>query len=169
MTKLPSLHVEPLSRDHDRSSFSCGVEPLDRYFKTQANQDIKKHMAACFVLVVGESEIGGYYTLSATSINVAALPIESAKGLPRYPAFPATLLGRLAVSQNFQGRGYGRYLLADALWRVLKSEIASFAVVVDVKNENARQFYLRENFLAFAENLDRMFLPVADFEKLFAG
>lgn len=169
MTKPPSLYVEPLSREHDRSLFSCGVEPLDRYFRTQANQDVKKHMAACFVLIVGENQIGGYYTLSATSINVAALPIESAKGLPRYPAFPATLLGRLAVSENFQSRGYGRYLLADSLRRVLKSEIASFAVVVDVKNENARQFYLRENFLSFMENQDRMFLPVADYEKLFAG
>ena len=93
MAKLPSLRVEPLSREHDRGSFSCGIEPLDRYFKTQASQDIKKHMAACFILIVGEKHIAGYYTLSSTSINVAALPIESAKGLPRYPVFPATLLG----------------------------------------------------------------------------
>ena len=53
---------------------------------------------------------------------------------------PATFLGRLAVDRRHHGKGYGRYLLADALYRAVRSEIASFAVVVDAKDEDARHF-----------------------------
>jgi GNAT superfamily N-acetyltransferase len=62
---------------------------------------------------------------------------------------PATLLGRLAVDRHQQGKGYGRFLLADALYRAARSEIASFAMIVAAKDENACRFYERESFLPF--------------------
>jgi len=36
---------EPLGPQHDRAAFSCEVEPLERYLKLQANQDIKKDLS----------------------------------------------------------------------------------------------------------------------------
>ena len=80
---------------------------------------------------------------------------------------PATLLGRLAVDRRQQGKGHGRFLLADALHRAAKSEIASFAVIVDTKDENARRFYERESFLLFPEQPMKMFRPMADIKPLF--
>ena len=123
-----ALRVELLGAQHDRSAFESGVEPLDRYFQVQAGQDTRKNMAAAFVLALPDGAIGGYYTLSATSVNVAELPARITRKLPRYPLVPATLLGRLAVYRRYQGKGYGRFLLADALFRSLRNEIASFAV-----------------------------------------
>lgn len=38
--------VEPLGKQHDRTSFDCGAEPLNRYFKQQAGQDARKLVAA---------------------------------------------------------------------------------------------------------------------------
>lgn len=93
------------------------------------------------MLVLPDGAIGGYYTLSATGVNLTELPADATRKLPRYPLVPATLLGRLAVDQNYQGRGYGRFLLADALFRAVRSEIASFAVVVDAKDDAARKFF----------------------------
>jgi GNAT superfamily N-acetyltransferase len=89
------------------------------------------------------------------------------KRLPRYPLVPATLLGRLAIDRREQGRGYGRFLLADALRRAVRSEIASFAVVVDAKGDAARSFYEREGFLSFPDQPMKMFRPIADIRKLF--
>jgi GNAT superfamily N-acetyltransferase len=162
-----TLRVEVLGPTHDRSAFSSGVEPLDRYFRTQAGQDARKNMAAPFVLVLPDGAIGGYYTLSSTSIKLADLPQEIARRLPRYPLVPATLLGRLAVDQSHQGKGYGRFLLADALFRAVRSEIASFAVIVDAKDEGARRFYERESFLPFPDHPLQLFRPMADIAKLF--
>ncbi len=124
-------------------------------------------MAAPFVLVLPGGAVGGYYTLSATAVKLADLPDQTVRRLPRYPLVPATLLGRLAVDRRFQGKGYGRFLLADALYRVARNEIASFAVVVDAKDEDARRFYERESFLPFADQPMKLFRPVADIKQLF--
>jgi GNAT superfamily N-acetyltransferase len=86
-------------------------------------------MAAPFVLVLPDETIAGYYTLSSTSVQLPELPAQIVRKLPRYPLVPATLLGRLAVDRRQQGKGYGRFLLADALYRASRSEVASFAVI----------------------------------------
>jgi GNAT superfamily N-acetyltransferase len=159
--------VEALDPRHDRKSFSSGVEPLDRYFQTQAGQEARKNIAAPFVLVLPDGPIGGYYALSATAVKLSDLPVNIARRLPRYPLVPATLLGRLAVDFRHRGKGYGRFLLADALLRAVRSEIASFAVVVDAKDDAARRFYERESFLPFPDRTGRLFRPMADIAALF--
>lgn len=162
-----SLRVEALGSHHDRNSFTSGVEALDRYFRRQAGQDARNNVAAPFVLVLPEGAIGGYYTLSATGVKLSEFPVDIRRKLPRYPLVPATLLGRLAVDQNHQGRGYGRFLLADALFRAVRSEIASFAIIVEAKDQAARRFYERESFLPLPEQPLSLFRPMADLAKLF--
>ncbi len=162
-----ALRVEALGPQHDRAGFESGVEPLDRYFHVQAGQDARKNMAAPFVLVLPDGATGGYYTLSATAMKLAEFPAQTVRKLPRYPLVPATLLGRLAIDRRHQGKGYGRFLLADALFRSVRSEIASFAVIVDAKDENARRFYERESFLPFPDRPMKLFRPMAEIAKLF--
>jgi len=164
---LKGLRVESLGPQHDRSSFASGVEPLDRYLRTQAGQEARKRIAATFVLLLADGTVGGYYTLSATALKLAELPADVARRLPRYPLVPATLLGRLAVDRKHQGEGYGRFLLADALGRAVRSEIASFAVIVDAKDEAARRFHERESFLPFPDQPMKLFRPMADIAALF--
>jgi GNAT superfamily N-acetyltransferase len=161
------LRVEPLASSHDRSGFESGIEPLDRYFRMRAGQDARKNMAAPFVLLLVDGTIAGYYTLSSTSVQLAELPEQVVRKLPRYPLVPATLLGRLAVDRRQQGKGYGRFLLADALFRAARNEIASFAVIVDAKDDNARRFCERESFLPFPDQPMRLFRPMADIRRLF--
>lgn len=124
-------------------------------------------MAATFGLVLEDDSIGGYYTLSSTAVRLSELPPQTAKRLPRYPLVPATLLGRLAVDRRQQRRDYGRFLLADALLRAVRSEIASFAVVVDAKDDAARPFYEREGFLSLPDRPLKLFRPMVDIQKLF--
>ena len=162
-----SLLVEALGRRHDRSAFASGVEPLDRYFRSQAGQDARNNMAAPFVLVLSDGAIGDYYTLSATGVKLTEFPADITRKLPKYPLVPATLLGRLAVDQRYRGRGYGRFLLADALFRAVRSEIASFAVIVDAKDAAARRFYERESFLPLPEQPLKLFRPMIDIANLF--
>ncbi|MCW5706918.1 GNAT family N-acetyltransferase [Shinella sp.] len=161
------LRVEVLGPQHDRSGFESGVEPLDRYFRTQAGQDARKKLAAPFVLLLPEGTVAGYYTLSSTAVKLTDLPEQVTRKLARYPLVPATLLGRLAVDHRQQGKGYGRFLLADALYRAVSSEIASFAVIVDAKDDNARRFYERESFLSFPDQPMKLFRPMSDIARLF--
>jgi len=160
--------VEPLGSHHNRSAFSCGVEPLDRYIRVQAGQDARKRMSSCFVLTDDGESLAGYYTLSATSIALADLPPELAKRLPRYPTVPATLMGRLAVDHRRRGQRLGELLLFDAFSRTLRSDIASYAFVVDAKDDTAAAFYERYRFLRLSSAGHRRFLPLAEIAALFA-
>ncbi len=159
--------VEPLGARHDRAGFSCGVDALDRFFRAQAGQDSRKRVATCFVLVAADGAVAGYYTLSAASIALADLPPRLAKILPRYPSIPATLMGRLAVDRSRRGRGLGELLLFDAFSRTLRSEIASYAFVVDAKDDAAQAFYERYRFLRLPSAGRRLFLPLAEIAALF--
>lgn len=168
---VTTLRVEPLGKTHDRSSFACGSEPLDRYLRQQARQDADKRVAAPFVLVEPPSrQVLGYYTLSASVIVADALPLTLAKKLPRYPQLPVTLLGRLAVDQSQKGKGLGAFLLMDALHRSLAhaAQIAAMAVIVDAKDAAAEAFYARYGFIRLqAQHPIRLFLPMNTVAALF--
>jgi ribosomal protein S18 acetylase RimI-like enzyme len=76
----------------------------------------------------------------------------------------------LAVSREFRGQGLGELSLIDALKRVLLStrEIASAVVMVDAKDERAREFYLRHDFIPLPSQRSRLFYPVRTIGKLFS-
>jgi ribosomal protein S18 acetylase RimI-like enzyme len=162
-----SFVISPLALQHDRSAFSCGIDALDRYLQTQAGQDIRRHVANCFVASPpGTSIIAGYYTFSATSIPIADLPKEQTRRLPRYPIVPAALIGRLAVDRKYAGRGLGSTLLFDAIKRALRADAAIFAIVVDAKDEGAVAFYQHHGFQRFSSRPRSLFIPVATAMKL---
>ncbi len=162
--------IAPLLADHDRSGFSCGVEALDLYLRTQATQDIRRHLANCFVASpLGSNKVAGYYTLSSASVALTDLPAEQTKRLPRYPVVPAALIGRLAVTDEYRGRGLGAALMFDAIERAAGSEVAVYAIIVDAKNDAARRFYRHHGFLPLTSRPGSLFLPVATANKLLKG
>ena len=141
MTGLVPYAIEPLGTQHDRTAFSSGAEPLDRYFKQQAGQESRRHVANCFLGVHrAEKTIGGYYTLSATAVIFDDLPEEFRKKLPRYPEVPAALLGRLAVDLAHRRRGLGDFLLFDAMRRTLHADLAAAVLIVDERTSRPRAF-----------------------------
>jgi GNAT superfamily N-acetyltransferase len=113
--------------------------------------------------LLDDNHIIGFYTLSASSVNVSDLPIELIKKLPKYPLIPVALLGRLAIDKKYQGQGLGDFLLIDALKRSLElsKQIGIMAVVVDAINESAYHFYQQYGFKRLT--YQRLFLPIQDF------
>ena len=159
--------IEELNPRHVRSGFDCGSEPLNRYLEHQVNQDIRRRITACFVAVDLQSEtLAGYYTLASAGVLLPDLPPEIANKLPRYPSVPAVRMGRLAVGRQFAGQGLGGALLADAMTRALRSEIAAFALIVDAKDESAAAFYRHHGFIALRGNPLALHLPLATAERL---
>ena len=162
-----SYSFEPLA-DHDRTSFHCGNAELDEYLWHRASQDARRKVAAPFVMVDAAHHILGYYTLSSYSIRVAELPPEIAKKLPKYPLIPATMLGRLAVSQDHRGKKFGTLLLMDALHRSWKTtkDVASVGVVAEAIDEAAQQFYLHHEFRSLAEHPHKLFIAMSTIQKV---
>jgi GNAT superfamily N-acetyltransferase len=156
--------VEPLRRHHDRDAFSCGNDTLDRYLKTLALQDARRHVAAPFVVVAHSTAktVLGYYTLSSFGIDLADLPEVVVRKLPAYPVVPVTLLGRLAVDHRCHGQGVGEFLVMDALRRafIQSAQIAAVAIVVEAIDDSAVRFYQHFGFRLFRDKPTRLFLPM---------
>jgi len=155
--------IEPLDPSkHRREEFDCGVDALDDYLKKRSRKEMDAGLVVCFVAVPENDPgcIAGFYTLSAATILTTALPEVMTRKLPRYGEFPATLLGRLARSTHFRGQGLGDRLMISALARAAHGaeEVASWAIVTDPKDDNARRFY--EEF-GFSElNANRLFVTM---------
>lgn len=160
MSRAP-FRLALLDSSHDRSLCDSGSPPLDRYLREQATQDIRRRVAACFVALTDKQRIAGYYTLASASVPLLDLPAEAARKLPRYPAVPAVRMGRLAVDLEFKGQGLGGALLADALDRAVRAEIAAYALIVDAKDEAAAAFYRHHGFIALPDSPLTLFLPLA--------
>jgi len=143
---------------------------LDKYLKTQASQDVKRKLSACFVLTNPEGDsIKGYSTLSGSSIPLDLIPKSISEKLPKsYKTIPAILLGRLAINLDFQNKGIGRLLLLDALKRSysISKIVGSFAVVVDPLDMDAESFYGKYGFIKLPDS-GKMFLPMKTIEVLF--
>jgi ribosomal protein S18 acetylase RimI-like enzyme len=160
MSQAP-FQLAPLDAAHERAAFRSDSEPLNRYLREQVTQDIRRRVAACFVALADGQRIAGYYTLASASLLLADLPTSTGKKLPRYPTVPAVRMGRLAVDQAFKGQGLGGALLADALDRAARAEIAACALIVDAKDETAGAFYRHHGFMALPDSPLTLFLPLA--------
>lgn len=168
MTTSTGYFFEPLGDHHDRAAFSCGVEALDNYFRGDpVRQDVSRKTANAFVLTNDGTSVAGFYTLSPISILSVDLPGSLAKKLPRRP-IGATLIGRMAVDQRLQGKGFGTLLLTDALFKAWRASqlVSSWAVVVDAK-EGARDFYVHHEFVPFVTQPNRLFLLMKKIDLMF--
>jgi len=168
-TTRPGLRIEPLAPHHDRDGFSCGVDSLDRYLRTQASQDVRRKANGVFILIEPRKPeaVLGYYTLCATGLPQGEVPAAARKHVPRYPLVSATLVGRLAVSAARQGERLGALLLADAVRRAhaSASTIGSSMLIVEAINERAAAFYEGNGFVRLPDSL-RLVLSMHVIEKM---
>lgn len=157
------LRIAVLNDAHDRNGFTCGVESLDRYLKTQAGQDVRRKANAVFVLSrdAEPDRVLGYYTLCAMAISQGEVPEAARKHVPRYPLVSCTLVGRLAVAKGQQGKRLGSVLLADALQRAFESAdtVGSSMVIVDALDEATAGFYAAHGFVRLPDSL-RLVMPM---------
>ncbi len=107
-------------------------------------------------------QVLAYYTLSSHSLGREQIPAKYLKKLPSNYHAPVILLGRLARDLKVKGKGFGEYLLLDALYRAYelsKSSLGAMAVVVDPINKVAEDFYRSYGFVLLPDS-QKMFLPM---------
>ena len=152
--------VEPLSEHHDRTGFDCGVKALNRYLVEYALQNQTKRFVRNYVCCL-DGKIVGYYALAYGSVNQEHVPKDLTRGMGKYQV-PAIIIGRLAVDKNYQGHGFGKALLKDAVLRAKQAEeIGGLRViVVHAKDEGAQQFYSKYGFIASLDNPLTLFFPI---------
>ena len=153
----------PIEKKHKRDTFDCGYRVLNDYLKKYARQNHQKGIAKTFVAIPssGGLKVDGYYTISASAIEFESLPQSYQQALPAYP-IPAALISKLALDNPVKEQSLGGELLADALYRIVRTseEIEIFAVRVDAIDDKAKEFYLKHEFILFQEQKLALFLPL---------
>ncbi|WP_140883982.1 N-acetyltransferase [Muricoccus nepalensis] len=79
------------------------------------------------------------------------------------------LLGWLATDLSARNVGLGRVLLVDAITRCVRSEIASFAFLLNANDEPAAAFYERESFIRLPGTPVRFVRRMVDLAALVAS
>lgn len=165
-----TLRIEPVARSHNRQGFDCGDKNLNTYLRNTARQHGEKGISRTFVLVDDEdpSEILGFFSLASCEILVEKLPRKFAK---KYPArAPAVKLARLAVATQMQRKAFGKYMMLDAMDRVLAiaEHLGIIGFFVDAKGAETVAYYRQFGFIPLPDNPLELFLPLATIRQAFS-
>lgn len=164
-----SLRIEKLHRTHPIDHFDCGNDPLNRFLVRHALQSQQSHASQTY-LALADEQVVGFYTLVVGDIEYIDAPARLVKGLGRYPV-PLMVLARLAVAVTWRGKGLGAGLLKDAMRRTLHAaDIAGIrALAAHAKDDEARTFYERYDFVPSPADPYHMLLLLKDIPKLLEG
>jgi GNAT superfamily N-acetyltransferase len=161
--------VEKLRPDHAIEDFDCGRDELNRYLLRYAWANQQAGAAQTYVGLVGDA-VAGYYTLAVGQITREEAPERLIKGLARHPV-PIMLLARLAVDRRWQGQGAGKALLRDAMQRTVQAaDIAGIrAFAVHAKDEEARRFYQKFDFIPSPTDPLHLFVLLKDVRRIISS
>jgi predicted GNAT family N-acyltransferase len=162
---LLNFEIHPLDSSFDRDPFNCGTEALNKFLKSHARQNQDKGISRTFVAIEADDKtkrVLGFYSQSMAQIDLTSFPGVIQKKLPRHPV-PAARIGRLATDVIVKGQGLGRLLVVDALKRVkaVSGQIGVYAVIVDAKDQAAKDFYSKLGFMASVSDPMMLFYSVA--------
>ena len=163
-----ALRIEKLRRDHRVDGFDCGKEPLNRFLIRYALQAQLSNSSQTY-LALSDDEVVGFYTLVVGDVAYEDAHERLTKGVGRHPV-PLMILARLAVSVDWKGKNIGSGLLKDALLRTLQAaDIAGIrALTVHAKNEEAKTFYERYDFIPSPVDPMHLFVLLKDIKGLIA-
>jgi GNAT superfamily N-acetyltransferase len=149
----------PLTADHDLSDFDCGEPVLNDWLKHRALKN-ENRFSRTYVVCDGNRAVA-YFCIAAGAVERAVAPGKVRRNAP--DTIPVSVIGRLAVSRDYAGRGLGADILSDTLRRiaVASQSIGIGAVLVHAKDERAKRFYLAcAEFIEYPADSRTLFLPI---------
>ena len=159
----------PLTETDDRSTFDCGREALNGWFRRHAWANHLAGSSRVNVLTDRASgRVLGYVSLSAAQIERAFLPKPLQRNRP--DPIPATLLGQLAVDRSAQGQGHAASLLLFAFRTALRAadHVGSAGILTHPLDASVRGFYARHGFADLPFDPNRaMFIRMVDLRASF--
>jgi len=137
----------PLAETDDRTTFDCGRESLNAWFRRHGWANQINNVSRITVLTDATNGcLVGYFTLSAGQIERAFLPKPQQRNRP--DPLPTLLLGQLAIDKAYQGQGHAVDLLLEAYRRTLAASqnIGCTGLFTHPADDAVRHFYARWGF-----------------------
>ncbi len=143
------------SQQVDCGDFDCGEEDLNTFIREEAKDYPSKGLAAIVLLVESETrKLAGFFAISPTSFQTRKLT-QAQKNFFNVPyaSIPAWLIGRLAISREFQQQGLGSMMLLAAIDNIRSRARngAGALIMIEAKNEQVQHFYEKFKFEAMPD------------------
>lgn len=138
---IANYHYEKLSKKHDLSNFSCGVDDLDEFLKEDALKQQEKNLSVTY-LAIHKTQILGYVSILADKVECKKI---GKKGI--YSDYPAIKIGRLSVDKHYHNLGIGSEILISIceMIKELSKDVGISFITIDAYC-SARKFYLNNSF-----------------------
>ena len=169
--RLSQQFVELNASKHLIKKVDCKKESMNTFLVRVAAKHAKLSIGTTMVLTeednsLDKQPVAAYYTLGLSIIHREEIP---ASGLPTYP-IPVTLLARLAVDVNFQGKKLGSKSLIYALRHAVRLNnhgLPTHGLVLDVLDAQALSFYKTFNFFQeFSNDPMKLYVSMKELQKL---
>jgi GNAT superfamily N-acetyltransferase len=160
---------EPITSEHDLSSFDCGEPSLNDWLRRHAIRNQEAGGSRSYVVCEDPGKrVVGYYCLAAGAVARSSATGRVRRNMPE--PIPVMVLGRLAVDRTYHGQGLGRSLLKDAILRTLQAaEIVGIrAILVHAISQDARRFYEHCGFHASPIDPMMKMLSLTEVEREFS-
>ena len=135
----------PLTEHHVTESFSSGIDSLDQWLKRRSLKNQIQGASRTYVVCDG-ARVVAYYALASGALITLDATGRFRRNMP--DPIPVVVLGRLAVDQTLQGKGFGRSLVRDAGQRVIQAAdaIGIRGMTVHALSDDAKAFYEKIGF-----------------------
>lgn len=142
------LAIEPFRHSGQVDAFYSGNPDLDNFLNTHEVSEYQRKRLGNTSLVFVEGELVAYYTLAMDSLKIEYTHMVKTMHHPneqKIEAFPALLIGRLAVREDLRGKGIGRLLVERILAQATLETIPARLVVLTAEPDSV-EFYKRLGF-----------------------
>jgi GNAT superfamily N-acetyltransferase len=135
----------PLTEHHVTDGFSCGIDSLDQWLTRRSLKNQIQGASRTYV-VCDETRVVAYYALASGALTTTDATGRFRRNMP--DPIPVVVLGRLAVDQALQGKGFGRSLVRDAGLRVIQAAdaIGIRGMTVHALSDEEKTFYEKIGF-----------------------
>lgn len=149
--------------------FDCDTEVLNSFLSRYALKNDELDIGRTFVALDNNNQIAGYFTLATAQVAYNEIPEDYKGKLPKYP-IPALRIARLAVSKDLQGKGVGKWLLAQAFIKIIQvADVTGiYLIIVDAK-ETSKSFYEHYGFQKLMDEELTYFILVDTVRKAIRG
>ena len=149
------VSIKDIQQKSSLKDFDCEINVLNDFLSKYALKNDK---------------IGiGYFTLATAQVAYQEIPDDYRGKLPKYP-IPALRIARLAVDKELEGKGVGKWLLAQAFIKIIQvADVTGiYFIIVDAK-ETSKSFYEHYGFIKFKDEDLTYFILVDTVRKAIQG
>lgn len=162
---------ERLNKHHDRNTFDCGAAAQNAFLKDVAGQHAKPGKGFSYTIVAVSPDAPhitlGYYSYNPVSLQPITLKAVTGKSYPRTPV-SCMLIGQLARDRHRSPKGFGQFLLLNALhlFLVLSEAVPFHAIVLDAQQPALLAYYQALDLGFRPLEGQRLFVPLQDVRSL---